>query len=151
MPNWNDLATSLASSPGSRAVFARTALPDPAAAGFRRSLGLPVGQRADWRMRLDDCRGLHLWDCGEVWVAHVDQVDPSCDLEAHLRIDASAVYVGYMALIGGFVGAYLAYVAGIHPMAGVLAGALAAGIIALAAMELSSPAAYPRGGYASRG
>ncbi|HJK92322.1 MAG TPA: hypothetical protein RMH85_01285 [Polyangiaceae bacterium LLY-WYZ-15_(1-7)] len=80
----------------------------PLDAGFRKTLGLPRGQRADFRLELANCVGLHVQDFGSHYEAHLDQVDPACDVAEHLRRDAPGTYVlgavGLGALIGLAIG-----------------------------------------------
>ena len=76
----------------------------PQSAGARQSLGLPMGQQADFRWVAGDCRGLHVRDFGTHYEAHIDKVDPSCDLVEHLRNDAPVVYVAGFSALGALVG-----------------------------------------------
>ena len=72
--------------------------------GAKRSVGLPLGQRNDFRWRLSDCRGLHVRDFGTHYEAHIDRVDPSCSLVEHLRRDAPNAYVLGACALGGLLG-----------------------------------------------
>ena len=79
--------------------------PDPVRMGMRTSVGLPVGQSADYRLQLADGAGLHVQDCGDYWSVHLDEVDPSSSLLGHLRKDAPRVLAGGIVLIGATLGA----------------------------------------------
>lgn len=82
-------------------------LPHPADAGARRSVGLPLGQTADFRWKLGDCAGLHVRDFGGHYEAHIDSVDPACGLVEHLRRDAPQIYVGGAVAVGALAGVLL--------------------------------------------
>jgi hypothetical protein len=99
------VAHRLASEPsGTRLRLEKHLAEHPTDGGLRPSVGLPVGQTADFRLRLPDCRGLHVQDFGTHYEAHIDQTDPQCDLVAHLRDDAPVTLVVSSALIGGLLG-----------------------------------------------
>jgi hypothetical protein len=87
---WDDVRAALLDQPcGTVIAYAKTSLPAPSSAGAIASVGLPVGQTADWRFPPDaDCRGLHVQDFGDTWHAHIDRVHPTCDLLEHIRQDA---------------------------------------------------------------
>lgn len=76
----------------------------PTTAGADVSVGLPVGQSADFRWRLWDCSGMHARDFGTYYEVHIDRVDPSCDCVEHLRQDAPGAYVAGAAALGGLLG-----------------------------------------------
>jgi len=59
--------------------------------GYRRSLGTPKGQRADYRKPLDDGRGLHVREYEDHMRVHWDRTAPSVDRVVHLVDDARGV------------------------------------------------------------
>jgi hypothetical protein len=122
---WEMVANRLSTEPaGTRLRVEKHLAEHPKDGGLRPSIGLPVGQTADFRLRLPDCRGLHVQDFGTHYEAHIDQTDPACDLVAHLRNDAPATFMLTSALVGGLVGLLLgrsgqAFAAGLVLGAGV--------------------------------
>lgn len=85
----------------------------PASAGFKRALGSPRGQQADWRLTLLDCRDVHAVEFEDHYLVHFDEVAPSCSVVEHMRRDAPGWYrvattgvgAGIGAAIGGRKGA----------------------------------------------
>jgi len=105
---WRDVHDFLRSHPpGEILRLPKYVLPHPEDAGAARSVGLPLGQAADFRWRLRDCRSLHVRDFQTHYEAHIDFVDPSCDPVEHLRRDLPEGYVGAVAAIGGLLGALI--------------------------------------------
>jgi hypothetical protein len=96
----------------------------PSAAGLTRSLGLPVGQVADWRMPHPNCHGLHVREYPGYYTAHVDQVNPRCDLPGHLAADVPLVASG--AAFGALVGLLVGESASAMLVGAVLGGAMGA-------------------------
>ncbi len=109
----------------------------PRDAGAYASIGLPVGQEADFRFPPEhDCRGMHVQSFGAEWVVHIDQVHPTCDVGEHLRRDAPAAWVGATAALGGALGLLFA-----RKAEGALAGALLGALFgALTALPPEQPA-----------
>lgn len=70
--------------------------------GYYRSPGEPRGQKADYRRRLDDGRGLHVKDYGDHMTLHWDKVDPSESALRHLLYDAPGITAG--SLLAGAAG-----------------------------------------------
>lgn len=103
---WADVRDALETMPrGEVVVVPRGGIAHPRAEGAARSLGWPRGQIADWRFPPTVlCRGLHVHEYADRWVAHLDRVHPRCDPIEHLRHDAPAVLVSGAALVGGLVG-----------------------------------------------
>jgi hypothetical protein len=102
---WLKVAAALAKEPPETEVHVpKLNAQHPLDAGLRPSLGLPVGQQADFRLRMDDCRGLHVRDFGNHYEAHLDRVDPDCSLPEHLRLDAPGAYVAGAGALGALVG-----------------------------------------------
>lgn len=113
--------------PGTVLRIPKWQIEHPSTGGLTPSLGLPVGQRADFRLRYSDCRGLHVHDFGEHYEIHLDEVHPECGLVEHLRRDAPGTYLGAATALGAFAGLLLgksrdAVVAG--AFVGALLGAL---------------------------
>lgn len=106
----------------------------PQAAGMTRSLGLPVGQLADWRMPHPNCHGLHVREYPGYYTAHVDQVNPRCDLPGHLATDAPLVGGG--AALGALVGLVVG-----ESVSAMLVGAVIGGALGAAAASAREGAA----------
>ncbi len=96
----------------------------PRVAGMRRSLGLPLGQMADWRMPYPGCHGLHVREFPDHYSVHIDRVNPHCDLPGHVAADAPAVGGG--AALGALVGLVLGESAGAMLVGALIGGALGA-------------------------
>lgn len=105
---WHEVLASLkAEEPGTILRLPKEWLPHPEDAGARRSIGLPFGQRSDYRWRLADCSGLHVRDFGSHYEAHIDQVDPQCDLVGHALKDIPGAHVAGGAAVGALAGLVL--------------------------------------------
>ena len=105
--------------PGQRVEYLRSMLCHPLEAGAQVSVGWPVGQTADYRFPPDSsCRGLHVHEYATMWVVHLDQVHPECDMGEHLRRDAPAAWCVGGAVLGAALGAAMSKQEG-----GALAGA----------------------------
>jgi hypothetical protein len=144
--SWNWVLDTLrAERPGTVLRVAKRLLPHPVAAGAVVSLGLPMGQSADYRFALPDCTGLHARDFGTHYEVHIDRIDPSCGIAEHLRQDAPATYVAGAAALGVLFGILL----GRSKDAAVSGAGLGAlfGVLTLPAAE---PAALPGGELPSR-
>lgn len=86
--DWNQVLGQLANLPDHEIVsLPKWPIPHPLHAGAVEHVGLPRGQSADYRWKLRDCRGLHVQDFGDHWEAHIDLVDPRCDLVGHIEKD----------------------------------------------------------------
>ena len=104
----------------SEVLVPRAALPHPRSEGAVLSVGLPRGQRADWRFPAGpDCSGLHVHELADGWAAHLDLVHPACGLVPHLQADAPGVLI----LAGAGAGASVGLVAG-RPLVGLVLGLL---------------------------
>jgi hypothetical protein len=122
---WRQIANYLGQNPGQRYVrIEKHCVEHPTAAGMHRSLGLPVGQCGDWRMPSPGCHGLHVREYLDHYTAHVDQVNPNCDLPGHLVKDTPAIGGG--AAFGALVGLILGESAGAMLVGALLGGALGA-------------------------
>ena len=96
----------------------------PQAAGMTRSVGLPVGQLADWRMAHPSCHGLHVREYVGYYTAHLDKVHPRCNLAGHMAVDAPLVGGG--AALGGLVGLVLGESRSAMVIGALIGGALGA-------------------------
>jgi hypothetical protein len=90
--SWLDILAQLRAEPSALIRTSKGDVPSPLDGGARVSLGLPTGQRRDYRWSLPDCRCMHAREFAEHYETHLDQMDPACDLPAHLKIDAPAVH-----------------------------------------------------------
>lgn len=63
-------------------------LPHPTEAGFVLSVGDPAGQQADYRLPLDDGRGVHVKEYEITYKIHWDHKDPGRDIIGHIVEDA---------------------------------------------------------------
>lgn len=106
---WADvLATLDGQDPGTVLRLAKWHLPHPTDEGARSSIGMPEGQKGDYRFPLRDCECLHVRVFDDRYEAHIDTVDPACNWLEHLRHDLPG---GYVATAGG-VGALLGLILG---------------------------------------
>jgi len=124
---WTQIAAGLRRRPLPACVrIATWQVEHPQAAGMTRSLGLPVGQIADWRLPHPNCHGLHVREYPGYYTAHVDQVNPRCDLPGHLTADVPLVGGG--AALGALIGLLVGESAGAMLVGAVLGGAVAAAV-----------------------
>lgn len=129
---WAQIASYLGAHPEHRFLrVEKWAVEHPTASGMRQSLGLPVGQFADWRMPSPHCGGLHVREFVDHYTVHSDQVNPHCDLPGHIVQDTPAVGGG--AALGALVGLVLGESAGAM-LVGALVGS-AFGAAAASAQE----------------
>jgi hypothetical protein len=98
----------------------------PRDGGLHPSFGLPVGQRADYRLGYPKCGGLHVRDYGTYYVAHLDRVNPNCDPMGHILQDTPNLAGG--AALGALVGLFIG-----RTKEALLAGAALGAILGLAA------------------
>lgn len=104
--------------PQAEVYVAHGLLPHPRQAGAMLSVGLPKGQRSDWRFAPGpDCTGVHVHELADGWAAHLDRVHPACGLVPHLQADAP----GVLLVVGSVAGAGLGLCAG-RPLLGMLFG-----------------------------
>lgn len=124
---WQQVAQALAAQPpGTVLRVAKHQVEHPSASGLAPSVGLPYGQRADFRLRHFDCSGLHVRDFGAHYEAHLDQVHPECGVVDHLRRDAPGTYLAAATALGALAGTLL----GKKPEA-IFAGAAIGGLLAM--------------------
>ena len=136
---WTDVTRYL-QQPGAPkvAAIAKHEIAHPLDVGMLRSLGVPMGQFADWRMPAPHCGGLHVREFVDRYTAHVDQVNPVCDLPGHMATDAPAIGGGVA--LGALVGLALGESAG-----AMLLGALVGGLVGSAVAASAEDAALARG------
>lgn len=115
---------------GTRMSIDKWTVPHPIDAGAQVSVGLPVGQLADYRFAPGhDCSGLHVQEFETYWSIHVDIVHPACDLFSHLREEAPGGWVAGGAAVGALVGLALG-----RSSSGILVGAALGALIAVATL-----------------
>lgn len=105
--DWNQVFSSLERSEKGKIIPVRKDLPHPASSGADRHFGFPRGQTADYRWKLVDCRSFHVQEFRDHWEAHIDQVDPRCDLAEHIRRDVPPRYLLASVIAIGLVGLLL--------------------------------------------
>jgi hypothetical protein len=102
---WLEVARHLAAGPSrAQAEIAADLVEDPEAAGLATARGWPVGQAADWRLRLPDGRSLHVQDFGDRYRAHLDAVDPALHPVEHMLGDLPRVSLTGTLVLGGLAG-----------------------------------------------
>lgn len=85
---WGEVLAWLERNPGAEASIRKGSIAHPGELGAARSVGLPRGQRSDWRFAPDGrCRGLHVREFRSHYRAHLDQVHPQCSLAGHFFRD----------------------------------------------------------------
>jgi hypothetical protein len=128
---WRDLLRWIQQQPaGTILRLEKWRVEHPLDGGLRPGLGLPMGQRADFRLRLSDCSGLHVRDFGTHYEAHVDQVDPSCGPLEHLVRDAPNMSIAGAGALGALLGSVLG-----KSKEATLAGGFLGALIAFAAVD----------------
>ena len=85
---------------------AKQTISHPLTLGFRKSIGDPTGQKADYRLILFDNRSIHIKEYDEYYLIHWDERDPDIDIIGHLIEDAPhwlcmffLAFVGFLGLI----------------------------------------------------
>ena len=124
---WAQIAVHLSNQPAHSCMkIEKRRVEHPQAAGMGRSIGLPIGQFADWRMRFPNCHGLHVREFTDHYTAHIDQVNPGCDLPGHVVTDVPVVGGG--AAVGALVGLILGESAGAMLVGAVIGGLVGASV-----------------------
>ncbi|PNV81165.1 MAG: hypothetical protein C0179_04120 [Fervidicoccus sp.] len=90
--------------PHEEVMIQKSVLPDPEAVGFKKALGEPKGQRADYSYPLENGGRIHLLDYGDHYRAHRDNVDPDRDPIGHLIYDSPRIALALGAIVGGLLG-----------------------------------------------
>ncbi len=123
--SWSVVAAQLSRYPAQTCMtLEKWRVEHPVAAGMVRSVGLPVGQFADWRLASPNCHGLHVREFANHYTVHVDRINPNCDLPGHVAADAPVVGGG--AALGALVGLLLGESVGAMLVGAVIGGALGA-------------------------
>jgi hypothetical protein len=115
-------------------------IPHPLSMGFRKDLGEPRGQIADYRVTLEDGRSVHAREYRESWRVHWDRMDWTVDAVEHLRLDSPGYYALVCTLVGCGIGAVVGAVAKGKRGAvlGAVLGALLGCLFALLTVEWDS-------------
>lgn len=114
---------------GESLAFDKATIAHPREAGAHVSVGWPTGQLADYRFPPDSaCRGLHVHEHPDRWVAHLDRVHPDCDVGEHLRRDAHGALLCGGAVLGAVLGGTMTK-KGSGALAGAGLGLLAAALL----------------------
>jgi len=135
---WREVISALSAEPkGAVARVPKGFLPHPSAAGMKESIGLPVGQTADFRLLLASGAGFHVQDHGTHYEAHIDEVHPDVDPFEHVRKDAPGTFIVGSAALGAMVGGAIGR-KGEFALVGAALGALG-GLLLAAVQEDSQP------------
>ncbi len=138
---WAQVASHLSGQPQHTFIsLQKSQVEHPHGAGMRRSLGLPVGQIADWRVAHPNCHGLHVREYVDRYTAHLDHVNPNCDLPGHIASDVPIV--AGTAALGALVGLALGESPGAMFLGALIGGAI--GAAAAASAEAAATAPKPR-------
>ncbi|MCS6768220.1 MAG: hypothetical protein RMJ59_05135 [Candidatus Nitrosocaldus sp.] len=106
--HWGRIVEDVLDLPAHRdVVISKCWIVHPTAVGFRRSIGEPKGQIADYRFALHDGRGIHVREYGDHYRVHWDMVDPSVSIVTHLKRDAPHIYMLLLGVLGVSAGALL--------------------------------------------
>ena len=92
--NWAEVERYLEQIPrGTQYTIPKGVIVTPADAGAQKSVGLPVGQAADWRFPpRPDGAGLHVHEHEDRYVAHLDAVHPEASTIKHLVRDTPKLF-----------------------------------------------------------
>lgn len=124
---WSEIAQQLgAAEPNTLLRLEKREVQHPRDAGMRLSMGLPIGQNADYRMSYPHCGGLHVRDYGTYYTAHLDRANPHCDPIAHAVQDTPQIAGGVA--LGALLGLLLG-----NSREATLAGAALGGLLGLSA------------------
>ncbi len=104
-------------------VFARDEIPHPTSIGFRKDIGEPRGQFADYRLTLRDGRSIYARRYGGNCRTHWDKVDWLVNAGEHLRRDSPGYYTLALSSTGCGLGA------GIGALADGKRGAIVGGVL----------------------
>jgi hypothetical protein len=150
--DWQQVAAWLEANPGSSMKVCKNCVDHPESIGMQPGTGFPVGQSADWRFKLDDCRDFHVQDFGHAWHAHFDLYSPTCGKIRHALIDLPKLSILASSVVGGLIGLSLGSMSlgsmSLGAGAGVVQG-LASVLIAKATNPTRRPVCLNPGGCAS--
>ncbi len=132
---WHEVAQLLAAQPAGAVLrVQKHQVEHPSAAGLVASMGLPVGQRSDFRWPQGIPVGLHVRDFGAHYEACLERTDAARRLVEQLGTATRGNHVAAMAALGALAGTLL----GKKPEA-VLAGAAVGGLLALLTVNQAAP------------
>ncbi len=101
MIEWSKIVEKVLTLPAHEDVIVKkSAIIHPTLVGFKRSVGEPHGQRADYRLRLYDGKSIHVREYNDHYRVHWDKVDPSTSVIAHLKHDAPHIYMLLLGILG---------------------------------------------------
>lgn len=93
MNTWRDVEQFLRTKGYHAKLTVEKPFQDPLRAGFYVSTGMPAGQIKDYRLQLEDGKGLHVREYATTYQAHIDEVDPRTSVVAHMFADVPCVSV----------------------------------------------------------
>lgn len=132
---WHEVAQLLTAQPAGAVLrLQKHQVEHPSAAGLVASMGLPIGQRSDFRWSHGSAVGLHVRDFGAHYEAYLERTDAARRLVEQLGTQAHGSHVAAMAALGALAGTLL----GKKPEA-VLAGAAVGGLLALLTVHKAAP------------
>lgn len=135
---WRDVAIALGDEPdGTRIRLKPSQVEHPRDAGLGLGVGMPVGQRADYSLDLDDGIRLAVQDFGTQYLARLEKKPPSTSLEKTLQESPGASVAGMIAF-GALAGLALS-----RSKDGALAGAAIGGLAALAGVTVANASSSP--------
>lgn len=85
-------------------ILSKNGLSHPLNSGFRKAIGEPKGQLADYRLKLPDGKSVHVGDYSDMYSVHWDNIDPIVNALEHLRQDSPLYYLGVLTLMGVAIG-----------------------------------------------
>ncbi|MEQ8767595.1 MAG: hypothetical protein RL885_27060 [Planctomycetota bacterium] len=135
---WQDVASQLVTHPAGALVRLNPyQVEHPCDAGLVLSVGLPVGQRADYRLDLGDETRLAVQDFGTHYLARLERAPSAAALEKALQETPGTSVVGMIA-IGVLAGLALS-----RSKDGAIAGAAIGGLAALAGVTVANASSSP--------
>jgi hypothetical protein len=133
---WSEvLATLERHAPGTVYRLPKWPLPLPADDGAYPTIGMPEGQKSDYRFRLQDGRGLHVRVFEDRYEAHLDE---GARLTTELELPPKDVPDGHLTTAGG-IGALLGLIVGGKREAMLVGGLLGMALGALAMPKPDDP------------
>ena len=137
--NWNEIFSVLeGQDKGAVLRVPKWQLAHPTDEGARESIGMPEGQKGDYRFKLQDSRCLHVKVFDDHYEAHIDRVDPAHNWLEHLREDLPRGYVAASGGTGTAIGAIVGLIVGKKKEA-MLVGGLIGGFLGLVAGAATLP------------
>lgn len=105
--------------------------------GMRHGMGFPTGQRADYKMEIDDNHRLVVLDFGTHYLVHLEQVVTRPMFESALQETPGTTVAGMVA-VGALIGLALG-----RSKEGAIAGAAIGGLAALAGVAVANAESSP--------